>query len=53
MEADDVIATLARTAAAQGVKVIVSSGDKDLSQLVDEHVTIIDTMSGKRATWPA
>ncbi len=48
VEADDVIATLARAAAAQGVKVIVSSGDKDLSQLVDEHVTIIDTMSGKR-----
>jgi DNA polymerase I len=48
VEADDVIATLARTAAAQGVKVIVSSGDKDLSQLVDEHVTIIDTMNGKR-----
>ena len=47
VEADDVIATLARIAAAQGVKVIVSSGDKDLSQLVDEHVTIIDTMSGK------
>ena len=47
VEADDVIATLARTAAAQGVKVVVSSGDKDLSQLVDEHVTIIDTMSGK------
>ncbi len=48
VEADDVIGTLARTAAAQGVEVIVSSGDKDLSQLVDEHVTIIDTMSGKR-----
>ncbi len=47
VEADDVIATLARTAAAQGVKVVVSSGDKDLSQLVDEQVTIIDTMSGK------
>ncbi len=48
VEADDVIGTLARTAAAQGVRVIVSSGDKDLSQLVDEHVTIIDTMNGKR-----
>ncbi|MDD2728897.1 DNA polymerase I [Malikia sp.] len=47
VEADDVIGTLARTAAAQGVRVIVSSGDKDLSQLVDEHVTIIDTMNGK------
>ena len=48
VEADDVIGTLARTAAAQGVEVIVSSGDKDLSQLVDAHVTIIDTMNGKK-----
>ena len=48
VEADDVIGTLARTAAGQGIDVIVSSGDKDLSQLVDEHVTIIDTMSGKK-----
>ncbi|MDN5506319.1 MAG: DNA polymerase I, partial [Comamonas sp.] len=48
VEADDVIATLAQTAAAQGINVIVSSGDKDLSQLVGEHVTIIDTMNGKK-----
>ena len=48
VEADDVIATLANAAAAQGMEVIVSSGDKDLSQLVNEHITIIDTMSGKR-----
>ncbi|MDH1703070.1 DNA polymerase I [Comamonas terrigena] len=48
VEADDVIATLAQTAAAQGIHVIVSSGDKDLSQLVNEHVTIIDTMNGKK-----
>jgi len=48
VEADDVIGTLARTAANQGIEVIVSSGDKDLSQLVDEHVTIIDTMNGKK-----
>ena len=48
VEADDVIGTLARTAAAQGIEVTVSSGDKDLSQLVDEHVTIIDTMNGKK-----
>jgi len=47
VEADDVIGTLAQLAAAQGVRVIVSSGDKDLSQLVNEHITIIDTMSGK------
>ena len=48
VEADDVIATLAQTAAAQGIDVVVSSGDKDLSQLVNEHVTIIDTMNGKK-----
>ena len=48
VEADDVIGTLARTASAQGIDVIVSSGDKDLSQLVNERITIIDTMNGKR-----
>ena len=48
VEADDVIGTLAVTAAKQGIEVIVSSGDKDLAQLVDEHITIIDTMNGKR-----
>jgi len=47
VEADDVIATLAHTAAQQGIEVTVSSGDKDLSQLVNEHITIIDTMNGK------
>ena len=48
VEADDVIGTLAACAAAQGVEVVVSSGDKDLSQLVNEHITIIDTMNGKK-----
>ncbi|UUZ67455.1 hypothetical protein LP416_22590 [Polaromonas sp. P2-4] len=48
VEADDVIGTLAVTAARQGIEVIVSSGDKDLSQLVNEHITIIDTMNGKK-----
>ena len=48
VEADDVIATLADMASQQGIEVIVSSGDKDLSQLVNEHITIIDTMNGKR-----
>ncbi|MFM1906870.1 MAG: hypothetical protein RLZZ591_547 [Pseudomonadota bacterium] len=48
VEADDVIGTLAVAAADQAVEVIVSSGDKDLSQLVNEHITIIDTMNGKR-----
>ena len=48
VEADDVIGTLAATAAAQGLEVIVSSGDKDLAQLVNERITIIDTMNGRR-----
>ena len=48
VEADDVIGTLAVIASHQGIEVIVSSGDKDLAQLVDENITIIDTMNGKR-----
>ncbi len=48
VEADDVIATLAHIAAQQGMNVVVSSGDKDLSQLVNERITIIDTMNGKK-----
>ena len=48
VEADDVIGTLARHASEQGVEVVVSSGDKDLSQLVNAHITIIDTMNDKR-----
>ncbi|MFT4194915.1 DNA polymerase I, partial [Ottowia sp.] len=48
VEADDVIGTLARTGEANGMDVVVSSGDKDLAQLVTGRVTIIDTMSGKR-----
>ena len=47
VEADDVIGTLAVTAARQGIDVVISSGDKDLAQLVNEHISIIDTMSGK------
>jgi DNA polymerase I len=48
VEADDVIGTMARIGAEQGMEVIISSGDKDLSQLVNEHITIIDTMNGKK-----
>ncbi len=48
VEADDVIGTLACMASRQGIEVIISSGDKDLSQLVDEHITVIDTMNNKR-----
>jgi DNA polymerase-1 len=47
VEADDVIGTLAVAAASQGIEVLISSGDKDLAQLVNQHITIIDTMSGK------
>jgi DNA polymerase-1 len=45
VEADDVIGTLARRAAAQGHKVIISTGDKDMSQLVNEAITIVNTMT--------
>ena len=48
VEADDVIGTLAALGSSHGIEVIVSSGDKDLAQLVNEHITIIDTMNGKR-----
>ena len=46
VEADDVIGTLTRTARAQGLQVRVSTGDKDMAQLVDDGVTLINTMSG-------
>ncbi len=48
VEADDVIGTLACMASKQGIEVIISSGDKDMSQLVDENVTVIDTMNDRR-----
>ena len=48
VEADDVIGTLACMASQQRIEVIISSGDKDLSQLVDEHITVIDTMNDRR-----
>jgi DNA polymerase I len=48
VEADDVIGTLARHASARGVKTMVSTGDKDLAQLVNEQVTLVNTMSNER-----
>ena len=48
IEADDVIGTLACEAQRHGVRTIVSTGDKDLAQLVNEHVTLVNTMSGER-----
>ncbi len=53
IEADDAIGTLARIAAASGHEVIISTGDKDLAQLVNEHVTLINTMSNERLDVPA
>ena len=47
VEADDVIGTLARHAEAQGVRTVISTGDKDLSQLVNQHVTLVNTMSNE------
>jgi DNA polymerase-1 len=45
VEADDVIGTLAATASAQGRHVLISTGDKDMAQLVNAHVTLINTMT--------
>ncbi|HVY65804.1 MAG TPA: DNA polymerase I [Gammaproteobacteria bacterium] len=44
VEADDVIGTLARQASAAGTRTVISTGDKDLAQLVDERVTLVNTM---------
>jgi DNA polymerase-1 len=48
IEADDAIGTLARAAAARGEQVVISTGDKDLAQLVDANVTLVNTMSNER-----
>ena len=45
VEADDVIGTLARQATEAKMKVLISTGDKDLAQLVNEHITLINTMT--------
>ena len=47
VEADDVIGTLARRAAAQGLDVVVSTGDKDLAQLVEPRIRLVNTMSSE------
>jgi len=44
VEADDVIGTLAQQATEQGIDTIISTGDKDMAQLVNQHVMLIDTM---------
>ncbi|MEM0910126.1 MAG: DNA polymerase I [Pseudomonadota bacterium] len=45
VEADDVIGTIAKKASEQGQHCIISTGDKDMAQLVNEHVTLINTMT--------
>jgi DNA polymerase-1 len=45
VEADDVIGALAKRATALGMQTVISTGDKDMAQLVDEHVTLVNTMS--------
>ncbi|APF01937.1 TPA: DNA polymerase I [Legionella pneumophila] len=45
VEADDVIGTLAKQATEQGIPVVISTSDKDMAQLVNEHVSLINTMS--------
>ncbi len=52
IEADDVIATLARRASDQQFRTIVSTSDKDLAQLVNEHVTLVNTMSNETLDVP-
>ncbi|MCF6768181.1 DNA polymerase I [Thiotrichales bacterium 19S11-10] len=47
VEADDVIGTLATNASKAGWDVLISTGDKDMAQLVDEHITLIDTMKNE------
>jgi DNA polymerase-1 len=46
VEADDVIGTLCHQASKSGMQVVVSTGDKDIAQLVNDNVTLVNTMSG-------
>ena len=48
VEADDVIGTLAVQAATQNIEVLISTGDKDMAQLVNPHISLINTMTGSR-----
>lgn len=45
VEADDVMGTLAHQATEQGIDVVLSTGDKDMAQLVNQHVTLVNTMT--------
>lgn len=46
VEADDVIGTLAKQACQQGLQTLISTGDKDFAQLVNEKITLVNTMTG-------
>lgn len=46
VEADDVIGTLAKQACEAGLQTLISTGDKDMAQLVDEKITLVNTMTG-------
>ncbi|HYR25772.1 MAG TPA: DNA polymerase I, partial [Aquabacterium sp.] len=48
IEADDAIGTLAEVAVASGHRVVVSTGDKDMAQLVNAHVSLVNTMTNER-----
>lgn len=48
VEADDVIGTLARQATEQKLEVVIATGDKDMAQLVNEHITLINTMTNQK-----
>ena len=48
VEADDVIGTLAKQGEAEGWQVVISTGDKDMAQLVSEQVTLVNTMSNEK-----
>lgn len=47
VEADDIIGTLAKHATQKGIETLISTGDKDMAQLVNEHVTLINTMTNQ------
>ncbi|MEX3583514.1 MAG: DNA polymerase I [Burkholderia sp.] len=47
IEADDVIGTLAHAAEARGMKIVISTGDKDLAQIVTSQVTLVNTMTNE------
>ena len=47
VEADDVIGTLAKHATEKGIDTLISTGDKDMAQLVNKHVTLINTMTNQ------